>query len=110
MAYSWPGNVRELENVVERALILGKDHPLTFDDIVWANDGESKVDTTFSKDEFLSLDIVNARHIKKALKMTKGKIHGKTGAAELLGLNPSTLRHRIRKLGILQGRRKYIEG
>jgi len=75
--------------------------------MVWTNHGEGKGDTTFSKDEFLNLDIVNARHIKKALKMTKGKIHGPTGAAELLGINPSTLRHRMRKLGIPQGRRKY---
>jgi len=75
--------------------------------MVWTNHGEGKGDTTFSKDEFLNLDIVNARHINKALKMTKGKIHGPTGAAELLGINPSTLRHRMRKLGIPQGRRKY---
>jgi transcriptional regulator with GAF, ATPase, and Fis domain len=106
MAYSWPGNVRELENVVERALILSQGRPLTFDDIIWADDGNGKVDTTITKDEFLSLDVVNARHIKLALEMTKGKIHGPNGAAELLGINPSTLRHRMRKLGVPQGRGK----
>ena len=107
MAYSWPGNVRELENVVERALILGKDHPFTFDDIVWAKDAETQRGATFNKDDFLTLDMVNTMHIKEALKMTKGKVHGQSGAAQLLGINPSTLRHRMRKLGIPQGRRKY---
>jgi transcriptional regulator with GAF, ATPase, and Fis domain len=107
MAYSWPGNVRELENVVERALILSKDRPLAFDDIVWANDAEAHGGATLNKDEFLSLDMVNTMHIKQALKMTKGKVHGQSGAAQLLGINPSTLRHRMRKLGIPQGRRKY---
>ena len=42
MAYSWPGNVRELENVVERALILSKGRPLTFDSIVWADEGNER--------------------------------------------------------------------
>jgi transcriptional regulator with GAF, ATPase, and Fis domain len=103
MAYSWPGNVRELENVVERALILSNGRPLTFTDMIWAKDGEKEGDKTLDKTEFLSLDLVNARHIAKALQMTKGKIHGKGGAAELLDINPSTLRHRMRRLGIPQG-------
>jgi len=48
-----------------------------------------------------------SKHIKHALEITKGKIHGPSGAAQLLGLNPSTLRHRMRKLGIPHGRGKY---
>ena len=40
MAYDWPGNVRELENVVERALILSKGRPLSFGDIILAEDGD----------------------------------------------------------------------
>ena len=106
-AYSWPGNVRELENVVERALILQREGPLTFDDVVRPEDVEEDGELKTQKDGFLPLDIVTSRHIKQALKITKGKIHGPSGAASLLGLNPSTLRHRMRKLGLTQGRRKY---
>jgi transcriptional regulator with GAF, ATPase, and Fis domain len=107
MAYSWPGNVRELENVVERALILSNGRPLTFNDIVQNDDSKNVEGTTSNEVGFPRLDLVNARHIEKALEITKGKIHGPTGAAKLLGLNPSTLRHRMRKLGIPQGRGKY---
>jgi transcriptional regulator with GAF, ATPase, and Fis domain len=106
LAYSWPGNVRELENVVERALILSKGRPLTFDSIVWADEGPEHAPAAISEDESLNLDDLNARHIRKVLRATRGKINGPHGAAELLGINPSTLRHRLRKLGIPYGRGK----
>ena len=105
MAYSWPGNVRELENVVERALILSKGRPLTFHDILLEDENERGESLT-QADDFKSLDLVVAGHIRQALKLSHGKIHGPAGAAELLGLNPSTLRHRMRKLGISHGRGK----
>jgi transcriptional regulator with GAF, ATPase, and Fis domain len=107
MAYSWPGNVRELENVVERALILNKGRPLTFDSIVWTDEGDERGASAAHDEESLNLDYINARHIRKVLKETKGKINGPNGAAELLGINPSTLRHRLRKFGIPHGRGKY---
>ena len=50
--------------------------------------------------EALDLDAVTAAHIRRMLGMTGGKIHGPGGAGELLGVNPNTLRHRMRKLGI----------
>jgi DNA-binding NtrC family response regulator len=106
-AYDWPGNVRELENVVERALILNRGKLLTFDDIIHRADYHEEKTLTDRKENFLPLDIVNARHISQALKITRGKIHGPSGAASLLGLNPSTLRHRMRKLGIVHGRIKH---
>jgi transcriptional regulator with GAF, ATPase, and Fis domain len=106
LAYSWPGNVRELENVVERALILQRESPITFNDILSTEaDPERKI-TKKRTGEFPTLDRAMAMHITQALKMTKGKIHGPDGTAELLGLNPSTLRHRMRKLGIPHGRGK----
>jgi DNA-binding NtrC family response regulator len=107
MAYAWPGNVRELENVIERALILSKGRPLTFDNIVWPDDSKEQEELPTRKDDFSNLDHIVSRHIKHALEMTKGRIHGPAGAAHLLGLNPSTLRHRMRKLGILHGRGKH---
>ncbi|MCP4751042.1 MAG: sigma-54-dependent Fis family transcriptional regulator, partial [Proteobacteria bacterium] len=101
MAYSWPGNVRELENVVERALILSRDGRLKF-----GNLGEEPVEkkTTQPPDsstELSSLDETVKNHILKALTAAKGKIHGKGGAADLIGINPNTLRSKMRKLGIL---------
>jgi transcriptional regulator with GAF, ATPase, and Fis domain len=106
MAYAWPGNVRELENVIERALILSKGRPLTFDNIVWPNDTEEKGRLIARKDDFSNLDEAVSKHIQQALEMTKGRIHGAAGAAKLLGINPSTLRHRMRKLRIPHGRQK----
>jgi DNA-binding NtrC family response regulator len=107
MGYSWPGNVRELENVVERALILSKGRPVTFDSIVWADEDNERAAVTTEKVESMNIDYVNAKHMRKVLKMTKGRINGPDGAAELLGLNPSTLRHRLRTLRIPHGRGKY---
>ena len=56
MGYAWPGNVRELENVIERALILSKGRPLTFDNIVWPDDNEDHGKLTTRKDDFSNLD------------------------------------------------------
>ena len=56
------------------------------------------------EDKSLKLDNVIIQHIQKVLRLTKGKIHGPGGAAELLGVNPSTLRNRMNKLGICYGR------
>ncbi len=103
MAYSWPGNVRELENIIERALILSKGKPITFQDVVCSDDNNEPLPLS-SDDKFLELDTVTSRHIRHALEITKGKINGPGGAAELLGINPGTLRHRMKKLGIPHGR------
>ncbi len=105
-AYSWPGNVRELQNLVERELILFPEGPLTFEQIQHesapAAAGESSVDEDTAD---LTLDAVTARHIRRVLEMTGGKIHGPGGAADLLGLNASTLRNRMNRLGITYGRK-----
>jgi DNA-binding NtrC family response regulator len=104
MAYHWPGNVRELENVVERALILSKGEALTFDDLT-ADKSEDKSKISFSsEDEPLKLDELVSKHIRRVLEIAHGKVHGKGGAAELLGINPSTLRNRMKQLGIPYGR------
>lgn len=107
MNYGWPGNVRELENLVERELIRHRGGQLRFDSLLPGERGgetqpamEGKVGGPLNLDEAMSL------HIGKVLKMTKGKIHGPGGAAELLGINPNTLRGRMSKLGIIYGRKK----
>lgn len=98
--YYWPGNVRELENVVERAMIIHRDVPLSFDDIVWQQPTDPVNKHYGNLDDFITLDALNKGYIAQVLAMTGGKVHGPNGAATLLGMNPSTLRFRIRKLGI----------
>ena len=99
-SYGWPGNVRELENLVERALIRsqshGHDNFLCFDSI----DSNGETHPTQQDETISSLDVVISSHITKALNQAHGKVAGKNGAAALLGLNPSTLRGKMRKLGI----------
>ena len=101
MAYDWPGNVRELENLVERAMILRhRGEPLTFDDLGASKPTELEAARPGAAEEPLELDTVVAHHIRRVLGMTGGKIHGPGGAGELLGVNPNTLRYRMKKLGI----------
>jgi transcriptional regulator with GAF, ATPase, and Fis domain len=105
MAYGWPGNVRELENVVERAMILHRDEPLSFEDLGRSRPTPVSVPQAATTDTPLELDAVTAAHITRVLEMAGGKIHGPDGAGELLGVNPNTLRYKMRKLGIPFGRR-----
>jgi len=117
-AYPWPGNIRELENAVERELILNTDDRLLFNEI---DEMTTKANTpaldlalsvhSSAQRESMNLDQAMAEHIYKAMHQAKGKVEGKGGAAELLGINPRTLRHRMKKLGVPFGRsakRKYI--
>ncbi|NTW34693.1 MAG: hypothetical protein HGB17_00915, partial [Syntrophobacteraceae bacterium] len=93
--YDWPGNVRELENVIERAVISSEGPVLTLADRLAAIDPAPPDGTTPR-----SLESVERDHILDVLKQTRWRIEGRDGAAALLGLNPSTLRGRMRKLGI----------
>jgi transcriptional regulator with GAF, ATPase, and Fis domain len=105
MAYRWPGNVRELENVVERAMILHRNEPLKFDELGSSLPRKAEASAPIADEESLDLESVTARHIRRVLRKTKGRVHGPGGAAELLGVNASTLRYRMNKLGILYGRK-----
>jgi len=107
MNYGWPGNVRELENLVERELIRHRGGQLRFDSLLPSERGNETLPVTeVNGDDLLNLDEAMSLHISKVLKMTNGKIHGPGGAAELLGINPDTLRGRMRKLGVMFGRKK----
>jgi hydrogenase-4 transcriptional activator len=104
LSYDWPGNVRELSTVIERATILSKGLEL---DIATALGIQPKNNSSFNPeleliqpDLFLTLDEMMKNHIEKALTASKGRVEGPFGAAELLDINPHTLRGRMRKLGI----------
>jgi transcriptional regulator with GAF, ATPase, and Fis domain len=100
MRYDWPGNVRELENLIERAMILHRGEPLRFDDLGTMKTADIGNVPPTNDEEPLDLDTVVARHIRRALDRAGGKIHGPGGAGELLGVNPNTLRYKMKKLGI----------
>jgi len=109
MAYSWPGNIRELENAVEKALILNRGGPVTFREIQAppksATELRHAIKLTSCSEDPMALNEVVSRHIRRVLDMTKGRVGGGKGAAKLLQINPSTLRKRMKKLGIPFGRR-----
>ena len=91
--YHWPGNVRELENVLERAVINSSGPKLRLaDELKKPSKGLSTSQKT--------LEAVERDYIIQTLEQTHWKVGGKNSAAEILGLDRSTLRARMRKLGI----------
>ena len=95
--YSWPGNIRELEHVIERAVILTEGECLQSIAIYSQSGGEIGEDGTV-----LTLESCERRHIEQVLEQVAWKISGSGGAAELLGLKPTTLEARMKKLGIVR--------
>ena len=92
--YDWPGNVRELQNIVERAVVLATGPIVHIDDSM-TRSGEVMADSAIE-----TLKTMERNHILRALNETHWVVHGKKGAAEILGINPSTLRSRMEKLSI----------
>jgi PAS domain S-box-containing protein len=88
--YAWPGNVRELRNVVERAMIVAKGPRLRID-------LPEKAAAAMSR---MTINQVDREHICRVLEIAGWRIRGKDGAAEMLGLKPTTLESRMAKLGI----------
>jgi formate hydrogenlyase transcriptional activator len=114
--YPWPGNIRELQNIIERAVVLS-----TSSNLALSNDLQSAASpvvesgpsslsrpapladvrsASSSSPPDRSLEEVERRHIESVLTQTNWMIEGERGAAQLLNLNPSTLRSRMKKLGI----------
>lgn len=108
LAYDWPGNVRELENTVERALIQHRaGSPLSFRELIPLAVPDRAVQVQGRDEPLVSLDEMNTSHIRRAMKEAGGKIYGPGGAAQLLNINPNTLRKRMDKLGIPYGRKSW---
>jgi PAS domain S-box-containing protein len=93
--YPWPGNVRELENIIERAVILCPGPVLHLADRL-------EISSPSLSSIMKTLEETEQNQILKILSETRWRIEGKDGAAAILGLNPSTLRARMHKLGILR--------
>jgi transcriptional regulator with GAF, ATPase, and Fis domain len=122
IGYEWPGNVRELAAVIERAAILGAGKklnvaaalgvrasprqsvaPVTPPPVALVN-GHAPLAPALpvakADEPFYTLDQAMAKYIERALEQTQGRIEGKGGAADLLDINPHTLRSRMKKLGV----------
>jgi formate hydrogenlyase transcriptional activator len=122
MGYGWPGNIRELQNIIERAVVLSHRSVLALNanllpvevsevsvipprgtgDHAVPNARASKTgDTAWpAPSSSIAFEEVERRHILAVLQKTGGLIEGPSGAARILELNPSTLRGRMKKLGI----------
>jgi len=107
--YHWPGNVRELQNIIERAVISSRCGSVKFDlPVPQASGASFKTPVKKNGDnpnEVLTEEDMRLRdkeNIEIALKQTDWKIYGTGGAAELLGLKPTTLLSRIKKMGIVK--------
>ena len=97
-SYDWPGNIRELENVLQRAIILSPSTTLALGDAWMPAPQEPQTGSA------VTLVDMERRHIRGVLDATRWRIEGPSGAAQLLGLKPSTLRSRMLKLGIVRPR------
>ncbi|MEW6264747.1 MAG: sigma-54-dependent Fis family transcriptional regulator [Thermodesulfobacteriota bacterium] len=104
-SHSWPGNVRELENAVERAIIMNPEGPLSFEDMAPSHPLNERSPSVSRELESYGLDRAMAEHIMSVMRLTGGRVHGQGGAADLLEINPSTLRQRMKKLKIPFGRK-----
>ncbi|XPF93086.1 sigma-54 interaction domain-containing protein [Colwellia sp. RE-S-Sl-9] len=101
--YTWPGNIRELENIIERQIILAKGDKITFDILAKQTNNIQVPVKTVALSELMSATqhkALEKSNIEKALQQCKGKIYGNDGAAELLGLKPTTLSSKIKKYEI----------
>lgn len=107
-SYDWPGNVRELQNATERALILAQKGALQFDlpnqpsvakasSPAWNGNGQASPDQILTEVEMRQREVNNT---VAALTKAGWKIHGEGGAAEILGVKPTTLISRIKKMGL----------
>jgi DNA-binding NtrC family response regulator len=119
--YSWPGNIRDLQNTIERAAVLATGSELVVD---WdlgppvvpaaaaiagqtsAQEAQPLAQRSSGGAEHQSLEAIEREHIIATLRKTRGVVEGPHGAAQLLDMNPSTVRFRMKKLSI--GKAEYL--
>jgi len=103
VTYNWPGNIRELENIVERSIIISPGTTLILSDPGKGQQSLSAIPgnlSIFVSVEGQTLDDVQREHIRLICESCEWKIDGAGNTAEILGINPNTLRSRMKKLGI----------
>jgi PAS domain S-box-containing protein len=101
IASDWPGNIRELENVINRGLVVSHGSEFRLDDSITKDKSAPQLYRTTSRQQRRgSLAEVERSHIMEVLKRCNWRVKGNGNAADCLGLNPSTLRFRMKKLGI----------
>ena len=98
--YQWPGNIRELEHIIERAVILSEGSELEPIEWLSPSNGNAAVGKT------LTLEEMERQHIVDVLEHTNWRVSGEKGAAKILGLNPTTLEARMKKLDITRVKRE----
>jgi len=98
--YQWPGNIRELEHVIERAVILSEGSEL--EPIEWLSPSNGKAGAA----KTLTMEEMERQHIVDVLERTNWRVSGEKGAAKILGLNPTTLEARMKKLDITRVKRE----
>jgi transcriptional regulator with GAF, ATPase, and Fis domain len=113
-SYDWPGNVRELQNVIERAVIIAQPGTLYFDlpkypaaqaiQPLTVGDGSIEGEKILTEREMRDKE---RKNIFSALQLSRGRVYGPGGAAEILGLKPTTLMARIKKLGLKRPNDSY---
>ena len=110
--HDWPGNVRELQNVIERAVINARSGTLKFDLPEARLREPSSLPSEASRPKgivrYEELKRIERENLIAALEQTNWRIAGGEGAAELLGMNASTLRSRLKALGIKAIRKTVI--
>jgi PAS domain S-box-containing protein len=105
-AYSWPGNVRELQNVIERAVITAVEGRLNLDRALPDIAPDTRAPATPPADDSVrihtlqELETLERENLRRALEAAQWRVSGERGAAALLGMNPSTLRSRMKALGL----------
>ncbi len=111
--YQWPGNVRELQHVIERAVLLSPRGALRLDGVLVAPDRKPRIDAASPRRDAAPVIISEIewqrrerQNVRAAVEAAGGRIYGPGGAAELLGIKPTTLISRLRTLGLRDGRKR----
>ena len=96
--HTWPGNVRELEHRVEQAMILSDSGSISFPEPAQFPDGGIAAETRGRR--IMTLEELERDYVERILNITHWRVMGKGGAALLLGMKPTTLFYRMKKLGL----------
>ncbi len=111
VAYPWPGNVRELASVIERAAILGDGRRLEIQRALGVpQPGHARPAASPSEATGTTLEEIVRQQVRAALEQSLGRVEGPHGAARKLGINPHTLRSKMRKLGLDAKSFRYATG